>query len=149
MASGKASTQTAPSRDVARRWTKTLVEDGFTPIANSFLSGYARLDPCITSPEAILIAHLIYFKWDKIPPKPALSTLGRRMGITATAVRNHVRSLERKGYLKRLHRIGQPNLFDLRPLFVALERLRFLDRERRIQAAREMQAQFEDFSSIG
>jgi DNA-binding MarR family transcriptional regulator len=135
------------SRDVARRWTPTLIEDGFTPISNTFLMSYARLDPPVTSSEAILIAHLIHFKWDKIPPKPALTTLARRMGITATAVRNHVRSLEKKCYLFRHRRAGRPNLFDLRPLFLALEKLRHSDRAKRIQAAHEMAAQFEDFSS--
>jgi predicted ArsR family transcriptional regulator len=55
----------------------------------------------------------------------------KRMGISATAVRNHARNLERrKQYLTRHKRLGQPNLFDLRPLFAALEK---------VQAAKEQE----------
>jgi len=44
------------------------------------------------------------------------------MGLTTTSARNHARSLGKKGYLKRQKRIGTTNLFDLTPLFDALER---------------------------
>jgi hypothetical protein len=46
------------------------------------------------------------------------------MGITPTAVRNHARSLEkRRKLLERQMRVGRPNVFNLTPLFTALEKM--------------------------
>ena len=104
---------------VAMRWTEKLVQEGFTAISTTFLENYAALT--ISSPEAILIVHLMSFKWDSRHPFPSLTTLARRMGISTTAVRSHARSLEKKGFLHRLQRQGSTNEFDLTPLFVSLE----------------------------
>jgi hypothetical protein len=43
------------------------------------------------------------------------------MGLGSTSIRNHIRSLEKKGYLTRIYRTGFSNSFDLTPLFRALE----------------------------
>jgi hypothetical protein len=110
-------------REVARRWTPRLTRDGWTPVSDYFLENYHKLKPALTSLEAMLVIHLMRHKWDEKHPRPAFKTLAKRMGITDTAVRNHARSLEKKTYLLRIKRIGQPNHFDLTPLFQALERL--------------------------
>lgn len=118
-------------RDVAKRWTAKLAKGGFTPVVTVFLEHYARMNPPLTTPEAMLVIHLMSFKWDESMPWPAFKTLAKRMGISATAVRNHARNLEtRKNYLVRHKRVGQPNQFDLTPLFTALEK---------VQAAGEQQ----------
>jgi len=111
-----------PKHDVAKRWTSKLAQDGFTPVVAVFLENYARLKPPLTTPEAMLVIHLMSFKWSEEMPWPAFKTLSKRMGISATAVRNHARNLDvRKKYLIRHPRVGLPNRFDLRPLFEALE----------------------------
>ncbi len=102
-----------------------LVKDGWTPVSDFFLENYSRLNPPITTTEAMLIIQLMRHKWDENHPYPAFKTLARRMGITDTAARNHARSLEvRKNYLVRIKRVGMPNLFDLSPLFAALEKFK-------------------------
>ena len=83
-----------------------------------------RLAPPLTTPEAMLVIHLMRHKWDEAPPRPAIKTLAKRIGISHVAVRNHARSLERKGCLRRIMRIGLANEFDLTPLFRKLESLR-------------------------
>ncbi len=114
---------TVTKRDVTRRWTEKLAKGGWTPVVQVFLEHYASLSPPITTPEAIFIIHLMSFKWDEKMPWPAFKTLAKRMGVSTTAVRNHARSLDvGKKYLVRHPRVGQPNLFDLKPLFVALEK---------------------------
>jgi hypothetical protein len=113
---------TAP-REVAARWTPKLAGAGWTPISDVFLDSYTKLDPPITNVEALLIIHLMKFKWDASPPYPGFKTLARRMAMTSTSVRNHARSLQKKGYLIRLKRVGTTNRFDLNPLFNALEDL--------------------------
>jgi Helix-turn-helix domain len=110
-------------RMVSSRWTPELVAGGWTPVADYFLDSYTKLDPPISTSEAMLVIHLMRHKWDDAPPFPGFKTLSKRMGITSTSVRNHARSLEKKGYLHRMKRIGTTNHFDLVPLFVALEKL--------------------------
>lgn len=110
-------------RIVSARWTPALVNGGWTPVSDYFLDSYTRLTPPLTNAEAMLIIHLMRHKWDEAMPFPGFNTLARRMGVTATSVRNHARSLELKGFLRRLKRIGTTNHFDLVPLFQALEKL--------------------------
>lgn len=118
-------------RLVSTRWTPALVAGGWTPVSDFFLDSYARLDPPISTSEVVLIIHLMRHKWDQAMPFPGFKTLSRRMGVTATSVRNRARSLEEKGYLRRLKRIGTTNHFDLVPLFEALERLQASESPRR------------------
>jgi hypothetical protein len=92
-------------------------------VPDFFLANYHRLMPPISNIEAMLVIHLIRFKWDERPPRPAFKTLAKCMRMTDTAVRGHARSLETKGYLKRRKRVGAPNWFYLEPLFGALEAL--------------------------
>jgi DNA-binding MarR family transcriptional regulator len=112
-----------------------LSSKGWTPVCDYFLDSYSKLNPKISNLEALLIIHLIRHKWDAEAPFPGFKTLSKRMGITATSARNHARSLEHKGYLKRLKRVGTTNKFDLTPLFRALEGLMQLEVPERPQPA--------------
>lgn len=125
-------------RKVSTRWTERLAAAGWTPVCDAFLEGYHRLNPVISNPEAMLIIHLMRHKWDSKMPFPGSKLLAKRMGISATAVRGHARSLERKGYLKRIKRTGTTNKFDLSPLFRALEAyLDTVEAEKKAKANRE------------
>jgi DNA-binding MarR family transcriptional regulator len=115
-------------RMVSARWTLALVAGGWTPVADYFLDSYTRLDPPLSTSEAMLVIHIMRHKWDHAPPFPGFKTLARRMGVTDTSVRNHARSLEHKGYLVRYKRVGTTNQFDLTPLFRALERLQAVEK---------------------
>jgi hypothetical protein len=117
-----AKTTRAP-REVSARWTESLTRPGWTPVSDFFLDSYANLEPPLTNAEAMLVIHLIRHKWDAAPPFPGFTTLAKRMGISPTAARAHARSLERKGYLVRLMRVGTTNRFELGKLFTALEKL--------------------------
>jgi hypothetical protein len=111
------------ARDVSQRWTPSLTQGGWTPVSDFFLENYAALNPPLTTTEAMLVIQLMRHKWSESCPYPAFKTLARRMGMSDTAVRNHARSLEKKGCLQRLQRVGLPNLFDLKPLLEKLEEL--------------------------
>ena len=122
------------------RWTAKLAKGGFTPVVSVFLEHYARMKPPLTTPEAMLVIQLMSFKWDDSMPWPAFKTLAKRMGISATAVRNHARSLDtRKKYLVRHKRVGQPNLFDLAPLFAALEKVQAIENDRKTAGQKNLQ----------
>lgn len=110
------------SREVSARWTEPLTKKGWTPVSDFFLEHYAKLDPPMSNAEAMLVIHLVRHKWDEEMPFPGFPTLAGRMGISPTAARAHARSLEKKGYLRRKMRVGTTNKFDLKPLFIALEK---------------------------
>jgi len=104
---------------VEKRWTPGIAKEGWTPIADIFLRRYTKMN--VSSSEAMVIIHLVSHKWDEDHPFPSARRLAERMGMTETAVRNHIRSLEKKKLLQRQQRDGKANLFDLSPLFQKLE----------------------------
>ena len=120
-------------RQVAQRWTPKLAKAGWTPVSDIFLDSYAQLQPAMTHGEAMLVVHLLRYKWDEAPPFPGLKTLASQMGITDTAVRKICRQLEKKGYLIRRARTGSTNRFRLEPLFESLEQV--LEKKARRQEA--------------
>lgn len=116
-----------PQRDVAARWTPTLAGQGWTPVSDYFLTNYHRLG--ITHTEAMVIIHLLSFKWDVNAPFPALKTIATRMGIATPSVRTHLRNLEKKDLLFREMQVGTTNRFHLQKLFVKLEALLLADQQ--------------------
>src|SRR5688572_56521 len=121
---GKADAQ----RQVADRWTPRIAGGGWTPVSDFFLKNYHRLRT--THSEAMVLIHLVSFKWDAAAPFPSLKTIGKRMGITVASVRSHLRNLEGKGFLTRQMRVGKTNRFHLLGLFGAIERLMDEDAKR-------------------
>lgn len=107
---------------VERRWTPLLAQK-FCPVASPFLEYYHRFK--LNSTEAMLIIHLMEFKWDEKAPFPTVGTLATRMGITRRAVRNALKSLEEepKALLKREATLYGPNRYDMTPLFEKLEKI--------------------------
>lgn len=116
-----AASEKVVSRLVAIRWTEKIAKKGWAPIAHAFLDCYRRLPKPLTTTEAMVVIMLMRFKWDARNPFPSLKRLARMMGLGDTSIRNHVRSLEKKGYLDRIYRTGRSNAFDLSPLFEAIE----------------------------
>ena len=111
---------TSPSEmKISKRLSPTLAEDGFAAVPRVFLEQYHTFD--LSSSEAMLVIHLLNYKWTEKRPFPKVATIAERMGMTETAVRSHARSLEKKHLLKRIARAGQSNEFDLEPLFRRLE----------------------------
>ena len=121
------STKLSTEWGIARRWTKELVKDGFTPVVDIFLDHYSELG--VTTTEAMFIIHLMKYKWNERHPYPSFGVIAAKMGISDTAVRNHARSLEKKGILYRHQRLGETNEFDLTPLFFKLEQIKKRDSE--------------------
>ena len=92
------------------------------PVVNYFLEHYHELEPYdLTHNEAMFVIHLMQYKWDNKPPRPAYKTLAKLMGVSEKTVRRYAQSLEQKKYLRRKIRTAQPNEFYLDPLFRALE----------------------------
>lgn len=107
------------SRAVSARWSTAIVNRGWVPVANNFLDNYSALG--ISSREAMLVIHLISYKWGTDAPWPRYDVLAARMGVTSKQVQRLVRALEVKGFLRRERLAGKANRYDLRPLFAAIE----------------------------
>ena len=103
------------------RWKHPeLFDAGFVSVPTHFLELYSKLNPPLTSGEALFIIQLMDFKWTKAAPFPSYNTLAKRMGLSDKAVRRHAATLESKRYLQRIQRVGATNQFDLSKLFDAL-----------------------------
>ena len=110
-------------RSVADRWTPQLAKSGHIPIVRAFLQGYSKLKPHVTHGEAMLIIHLMDFKWDSKAPWPGYKTLAKYMGVSVKQVRRLAQSLEGKKYLRRVLRQATTNVYHLDQLFAALEKI--------------------------
>lgn len=108
-------------RHVSQRWTAAIAAKGWTPVADFFLANYHRLK--ISHTEAMVIIHLMQFKWDHQDPYPSLQTIAERMGITVASVRKHMQTLESKELILRQQRTGTSNRYKLNRLFQQLESL--------------------------
>ena len=119
---------------LAQRWGgyHELV-NSWVPISHYFLENYHRLKPHegasgLNSTEAMLLIHLINFKWDSKSPHPSVTTLAERLGISPRQTRNIIKRLEDLGFLKRrLRRKGATNAFDMDGLFQKLVELQKQD----------------------
>ena len=119
--------QTIPAvdRKLAARWGKhsTLFSrpEGWVGVPDFFLRGHANLKPyALTATEAMFVLQLMAFKWTEDDPFPSYKRLATRMGVSVKQVRRVARSIEEKGYMRRVGRIGNSNKFNLQPLFDAL-----------------------------
>lgn len=101
------------------KWSSRIESGGFTNIPNILIKNQSKLG--ITDPEMVVIMCLALYKWDRRLPYPSVSTLSEHTGKTPGAIRNNVRSLEKKGLIKRVYRDNQSNQYDLRPLVKVLE----------------------------
>jgi hypothetical protein len=122
----KASTErylAAKRRSIVQRWTPVLLQEGFTPVANTFLDYYSLLRPPLRPREVCFLVHLLRYKWDERAPFPGYASIARRMDLGISSVRAIARSLEEKGYIVREFRTGQTNRFRLEPLYHALEKV--------------------------
>ena len=107
---------------IAKAWTPTLAKTGHVAVVRAFMRNYSTLKPYpLTSGEALLVIHLMDFKWGEEAPFPSYKTLAARMGNSVKQARRLAQSLETKGYLVREVRQAQTNRFDLTKLFTALE----------------------------
>lgn len=102
----------------SNKWSYRLQSDGYTPIPNTLIKNQAKLG--ITDAEMVVIISLASFKWDRQMPYPSVATLCSFTGKTSGAVRNNLRNLERKGFIKRVYRENQTNKYDLSPLIQIL-----------------------------
>jgi hypothetical protein len=109
------------NKNVTFRWGYAeLFGEGYVGVPNIFLQLYTKLQPPLTSGEAMFVVHLMSHKWDDQNPFPSYKKISDKMGVSSKATQRHAANLESKGYLTRIIRYGHSNEFDLSKLFEAL-----------------------------
>lgn len=115
---------------ISTRWGgyEELAES-WVPISHFFLQNYHRLKPNpgasgLSSTEAMLIVHLMSYKWDQDDPYPSVGELAKRLGVSRRQARHTIKTLEDLKLLRRKNRPnGGTNAYDLSQLFDRLMEL--------------------------
>ena len=112
-------------RSLEKRWSKEVLEPGFTFVPSVILRAQARLH--IDATELAVLLHLIDHWWeDDAMPFPSKKRLAERLGVSEKTVQRAVKRLEDEGLIKRHPRShasgGQAsNRYDLSPLVEKLK----------------------------
>lgn len=112
---------TREETNFSAKWSSRLEKYGFTPISNAFLEFYPLLN--LTTQEVLFVVHCFKYKWTANYPYPSFNTIAKEMKKSRNTIQNYARSLERKGYIKRIAQTGQTNKIDFSDLIEILERL--------------------------
>lgn len=116
------------SSGIEARWGSRLAVP-FNPVSRYFLHNYHRLRPHpgargLNSTEAMLVIQILDHKWDSRAPFPTISTLAKRMGVTARSIRSTLKRLEDLNYVHRdPSPFGGPNKYRFEGLIDALHKL--------------------------
>lgn len=92
------------NKTLGDRWTPLIAKTNHTVLVNGFLDYYStiRFTPegeeealRLRAPDAMLIIHLMRYKWDQKAPHPSYAWLADNMGVTIPAIRKILRKLEK------------------------------------------------------
>lgn len=96
------------------KWSPDIDEYSFTQIPNLLLAcqGHLRL----TDGELLTLIHLLTY-WFSYKSKvyPSIKTLTKFSSNGYSTIQKRLRTLEEKGFIKRVHKLGTSNTFDLVP----------------------------------
>jgi predicted transcriptional regulator len=108
------------TRSIERRWTKKVLEPGFTVIPAALLRALVRLH--LGPNELSVLLQIIDHWWeDEDMPFPSKRRMAERLGVSQKTVQRSVGRLVAEGLIRRKARHGKhggqtSNLYDLTPL---------------------------------
>jgi DNA-binding MarR family transcriptional regulator len=102
-----------PRQWIARWKHESLFGGSYLPVPDSFFKLTTTFRPKVTATQALLLLHLMSYKWREGAPWVAYETLGQRLGISAKQVTRLMKRLERDGYVQIEERSGRTNRFIL------------------------------------
>lgn len=115
-----ASAEETEGKSFERRWTKKVLEPGFTLIPSALLRALVRLH--IGPNELSVLLQMIDHWWENDDmPFPSKKRLGERIGVSEKTIQRAVVRLETEGLIRRSARHNRhggqtSNLYDLTPL---------------------------------
>ena len=110
-------------RSNEKKWSKTLMDAGWTAIPSVFIERQAALG--LDSVDMNIIIHLAQYWWtpDRLP-SPAVPTIGKAIGLKTRAVQKRLRRLEAAKFIERYPRPlasknNETNLYSFKGLIAA------------------------------
>lgn len=131
----------------ADKWSPRVALSKFTQLPNLLILHQADLE--ITAPELNVIIHILYYKWTEDYPYPSAKTLGDQIGMAEHTVRTHLRNLERKRMLIRVHGNRRTNEYDFTPLLYKLESYPQIKSKSKKRTMRNRTPYYSNTNSIG
>jgi helix-turn-helix protein len=129
-----------------RKWTKTLMDAGWTVLPSVFLDRQQALG--LEPTDVNILLHLAKYWWetDRLP-FPSKKALAECMGVSESTVQRRIAAMERDGLIKRVYRFSgkhkgqQANAYDFAGLIkeatpYAVEALKARENRRKADAAR-------------
>lgn len=101
------------------KWSAEVAVLGHTQLPNCLIRCRVYFD--ISNAELATLMYIISCKFDDRSPFPSAGKIARASGCSPMSIRDHLRSLEKKGLVKRTFRTGMSNKYDLYPLTLRLE----------------------------
>ena len=93
-------TATKQINKLSARWSKKLIQGGWTGIPNIILERQNALR--LTPIEFNLIIQIAKFWWEKEkPPFPSVQTLSDNIGVTTRTIQRNLAELEKKSYIEK------------------------------------------------
>lgn len=105
-------------RTFSEKWSNYIELLGYTAVPNCLITCQVSIG--ITSSEFNVLVQILQYRFDDGMPYPSLQSIAKRSGLAVSSVRRNIRTLEEKGLIRRLSRIGSTNLFDVQPLIETL-----------------------------
>lgn len=100
-------------------WSKDIAAFGYVSLPLPIF--YFKKELGITSSEIEVLCYIIAHRWTREEdPYPSLKQIAIRTGKSSSAIRSNVRSLVRKGCVKRRYRVGATSLYSFEPLTAKL-----------------------------
>jgi predicted transcriptional regulator len=98
----------------SQKWSINIADKGFAAIPNCLL--FCQADLGLKGEEAVVLLHLLAYYWE-VNSKiyPSSNTIGKSLGKTNSTVRRKIQILEKKGFVKRIYRVGQSNFYEITP----------------------------------
>lgn len=94
-------------------WGEAVADKGFAAIPNCFF--FCKDSLGLSDQDLIVLCYLITRQFGARKPYMSASTVSEHLGKSIGARRASFRSLEKTGFIVRIHREHQSNEYDLRP----------------------------------
>lgn len=124
MPAQKKSTTVSDLKTNEKKWSKTLMDAGWTALPSVIVENQKQLD---LNPIDMNIILYLASKWwtPDGKPYPSKTTMAKAMGLHSRTVQKHIASLEAAGYIKREERRtptgSQTNIYHLDGLIKAVK----------------------------
>jgi DNA-binding MarR family transcriptional regulator len=97
-----------------KQWEDSLNSRGFVRLPNCLI--FCQKELGLTSQELTVLCGLLVYAFENLEIYPSVASLGRASGMKTNTIRNHLRSLDGKGFIRRMYNTGDSTTYNVAPL---------------------------------